>query len=227
MKTPQTEQELLEKAYALAGYSISEIGQFLNIKIPEDLSKNKGFIGILIEKALGATAGNKAEQDFAELGIELKTIPINKKNEPTETTFVSIAPFVKNYGIIWETSHVKHKLSKVLFIPIEADKKIPLKDRRIGLPILWEPSPEEEQQLKADWEELMDHIILGNVEKINSKMGTFLQLRTKCSSSKDLTKAIGEDGNIVFVKPRGFYLKKEFTKRIINNFLQKMKNKIN
>lgn len=223
MKKPRTENELLDNANKLAGYTLGELCSLLNIKVPKNLLRHKGFVGNVLEKALGATAGSKPEQDFKELGIELKTIPINNKLEPMETTFVALAPFTKNIGITWETSHVKNKLSKVLFIPIESDKNILLKDRRIGFPILWQPSYEEEQQLKTDWEELMDMIILGNVEKVSSKFGMYLQLRPKCSSSKDLTKAIGKDGNIIFVRPRGFYLKKEFTKRIIKNFLQNNK----
>ena len=50
---------------------------------------------MLLETALGATAGSKAEQDFSHLGIELKTLPINAEGFPLETTFVSLAPLVQ------------------------------------------------------------------------------------------------------------------------------------
>jgi DNA mismatch repair endonuclease MutH len=41
-----------------------------------DLKRDKGWIGILLELWLGASAGSKPEQDFAALGVELKTIPV-------------------------------------------------------------------------------------------------------------------------------------------------------
>jgi len=87
---------------------------------------------MLLETVLGATAGSKAEQDFSHLGIELKTLPINTEGFPLETTFVSLAPLVQNSGVNWENSHVRHKLSKVLWIPIEGSRDIPLRERHIG-----------------------------------------------------------------------------------------------
>lgn len=61
---PQTEQELLAKAQWLAGFSLGEIAEMLNIPVPPDLKRDKGWVGTLIETALGAKAGSKAEQDF-------------------------------------------------------------------------------------------------------------------------------------------------------------------
>ncbi len=86
-----SEEELLEKANWLAGFTLGEIAHQLNIDVPLDLRRDKGWVGQLIETALGAKAGSKPEQDFAHLGIELKTIPINHKGFPLETTFVSLA----------------------------------------------------------------------------------------------------------------------------------------
>lgn len=134
-----TEAELLNKAHWLAGFRLGEIAQMLQMPVPVDLRRDKGWVGQLIETALGAKAGSKAEQDFAHLGIELKTIPINHQGEPLETTFVSLAPLVQNHGITWESSHVRHKLQKVLWIPIEGSRHIPLAERHIGHPILWQP----------------------------------------------------------------------------------------
>lgn len=215
----KTETELLEKAQWLAGFSLGEIAQNLNVMVPPDLRKDKGWVGMLIETALGAKAGSKAEQDFAHLGIELKTIPINSQGLPLETTFVSLAPLTNNNGITWETSHVRHKLQKVLWIPIEGERQIPLSMRRIGQPILWSPSVKQEQQLKQDWEELMELIVLGRLNEINAKIGEVLQLRPKGKNSYSLTNAFNQDGERVQSLPLGFYLRKNFTKKILTQFL--------
>ncbi|MWP46822.1 DNA mismatch repair endonuclease MutH [Gilliamella sp. Pas-s27] len=214
---PNSEQELLHRAQLVAGYTFGEIAQYLNIPIPADLSKQKGWVGNLIETFLGANAGSKAERDFASLGIELKTIPVDKQGKPLETTFVSVTPLMANHGVIWETSHVKYKLSKVLWIPIEGQRTIPLIERKVGNPILWTPTPEQEQQLKQDWQELMDMITLGQVEKITARYGTYLQIRPKAANGKALTEAIGENGQIILTRPRGFYLKKAFTMQILSS----------
>ncbi|MCX8660365.1 DNA mismatch repair endonuclease MutH [Gilliamella sp. B2889] len=214
---PSNEQELLSRAEMAAGYSFAEIAQYVNIPIPANLNKQKGWVGNLIETYLGANAGSKAEQDFSNLGIELKTIPVNKKGKPLETTFVSVIPLMANHGVIWETSHVKYKLSKVLWIPIEGERSIPLAERKVGKPILWTPTLEQEQQLKQDWQELMDMIALGQVEKITARYGTYLQIRPKAANGKALTEAIGENGEIILTRPRGFYLKKSFTSQILQN----------
>ena len=216
---PQTEQALLEKAQSIAGLTFGELADELNIPVPPDLKRDKGWVGMLLETALGTTAGSKAEQDFSHLGIELKTLPINAEGFPLETTFVSLAPLVQNSGVNWENSHVRHKLSKVLWIPIEGSRDIPLRERHIGQPILWQPSAEQEHQLRQDWEELMELIVLGQLHKINATLGEVLQLRPKGRNSKALANAVNEQGQPIQSLPLGFYLRKQFTRQILQKFL--------
>ena len=217
---PKTTEELLSRAQAIAGLSFGELAAQLSIPVPPDLKRDKGWVGMLLETALGATAGSKAEQDFRHLGIELKTIPINAQGYPLETTFVSLAPLIQNSGVNWQNSHVRHKLSRVLWIPIEGSRSIPLAERRIGTPILWQPSEQQERQLQRDWEELMDYIVLGQLDKINARLGEVLQLRPKGANSKSLTKGIGKNGEIIDTLPLGFYLRKAFTHEILQQFVQ-------
>ena len=218
-KLPTSEAELLANANWLAGFRLGEIAEMLQIPVPKDLKRAKGWVGQLIETALGANAGSKAEQDFVHLGIELKTIPINAQGEPLETTFVSLAPLIQNNGITWQSSHVRHKLQKVLWIPVEGSRDIPLAERHIGQPILWQPSSEQEQQLQQDWEELMELIVLGQLHKINATLGEVLQLRPKGRNSKALANAINEQGQPIQSLPLGFYLRKQFTRQILQQFL--------
>ncbi|WP_439243680.1 DNA mismatch repair endonuclease MutH [Lonepinella sp. BR2474] len=220
ISSPLTEQALLQRANTIAGLTFSELAEELGISVPADLKRDKGWVGQLIETALGAKAGSKPEQDFAHLGIELKTIPINAQGYPLETTFVSLAPLVQNSGVDWQHSHVKHKLSKVLWIPVQGERSIPLAERYIGQPILWQPNPQQEQRLRQDWEELMEYIVLGQVERVNATLGEVLQLRPKGANSRALTKGIGKHGELIDTLPLGFYLRKAFTAEILQNFLQ-------
>ncbi|HHX8235945.1 TPA: DNA mismatch repair endonuclease MutH [Haemophilus influenzae] len=216
---PQTLEQLLSQAQSIAGLTFGELADELHIPVPIDLKRDKGWGGMLLERALGATAGSKAEQDFSHLGVELKTLPINAEGYPLETTFVSLAPLVQNSGVKWENSHVRHKLSCVLWMPIEGSRHIPLRERHIGAPIFWKPTAEQERQLKQDWEELMDLIVLGKLEQITARIGEVMQLRPKGANSRAVTKGIGKNGEIIDTLPLGFYLRKEFTAQILKAFL--------
>lgn len=217
---PQTLEQLLAQAQSIAGLTFGELADELHIPVPIDLKRDKGWVGMLLERALGATAGSKAEQDFSHLGVELKTLPINAEGYPLETTFVSLAPLVQNSGVKWENSHVRHKLSCVLWMPIEGSRHIPLRERHIGAPIFWKPTAEQERQLKQDWEELMDLIVLGKLEQITARIGEVMQLRPKGANSRSVTKGIGKNGEIIDTLPLGFYLRKEFTANILKAFLE-------
>ncbi|HHX0513782.1 TPA: DNA mismatch repair endonuclease MutH [Haemophilus influenzae] len=216
---PQTLEQLLSQAQSIAGLTFGELADELHIPVPPDLKRDKGWVGMLLERALGATAGSKAEQDFSHLGVELKTLPINAEGYPLETTFVSLAPLVQNSGVKWENSHVRHKLSCVLWMPIEGSRHIPLRERHIGAPIFWKPTAEQERQLKQDWEELMDLIVLGKLDQITARIGEVMQLRPKGANSRAVTKGIGKNGEIIDTLPLGFYLRKEFTAHILKAFL--------
>ena len=216
---PQTLEQLLSQSQSIAGLTFGELADELHIPVPPDLKRDKGWVGTLLERALGATAGSKAEQDFSHLGVELKTLPINAEGYPLETTFVSLAPLVQNSGVKWENSHVRHKLSCVLWMPIEGSRHIPLRERHIGAPILWKPTAEQERQLKQDWEELMDLIVLGKLDQITARIGEVMQLRPKGANSRSVTKGIGKNGEIIDTLPLGFYLRKEFTAQILKAFL--------
>ena len=217
---PQSEAELMARASALAGHTLGELAQHIGLAVPRDLKRDKGWVGMLLERYLGASAGSKPEQDFANIGVELKTIPVDANGRPLETTFVCVAPLTGNSGVTWLNSHVRHKLERVLWIPVEGDRAIPLAQRYVGTPLLWSPDEAEEQQLRQDWEELMDMIVLGEVEQITARHGEVLQIRPKAANSKALTEGIGRNGEPIMTLPRGFYLKKSFTTALLARYFQ-------
>jgi DNA mismatch repair protein MutH len=227
MSIPSSEQALLKKVQSLAGLTLAEVANEAGIEIPKDLKRNKGWVGLLLEHVLGATASSRPEPDFPHLGIELKSLPINNQGKPLETTFVSVAPLVGLVGINWKNSWVRRKLSRVLWVPIICknlnnppnEQNIPLAQRQIGSAFIWSPSVEEDHLLAMDWQELTDMIALGNVENIHGKHGQVLQLRPKAANSKAKTKAFDRHGKPFMTLPRGFYLKIPFTQMILNKNL--------
>jgi len=214
---PKSEEELLTRARQLAGLTLSDLAEKFNQDIPKDTRHAKGWIGQLIETTLGATASSLAEPDFQLIGIELKTLPLTNSGKPKESTYVCTVPLNNLTEQHWETSWIKRKLQRVLWLPLEADKNIPLAARHIGNAILWSPTEAESSQLQQDWEELMELVCLGKLEQITSHMGRYLQIRPKGANAKSLTTTLDEEGNSIQTLPRGFYLRPEFTQLIINS----------
>lgn len=212
---PHSIDELFKRAEDLAGQRFADLAQAANLAIPADLRRDKGWVGLLLEHYLGATAGSKPTQDFPELGVELKTLPVDELGKPLETTFVCVAPLTETAGLHWHNSNVRNKLSCVLWLPIDGRRHIPLADRVVGSGFIWQPTATQEACLQADWEEHMDRIALGQVESISARQGTALQIRPKAADGSALTAAIGPNGETIHVRPRGFYLKKSFTEDII------------
>ncbi len=210
-----TQAELLSRCERLAGFSFAELADLLQMPLPATTTQGKGWIGQLIERALGAYAASKPIPDFPHLGIELKTLPVNAKGLPSESTFVCSIPLMTIKHERFETSTVYHKLKRVLWFPIEADKSIPFAKRRLGNALLWSPQEEELAVLRTDWEEAVDMIARGEFAKITAHFGQVLQVRPKGASAKSLTEAIDEDGQRVKTMPRGFYLRPDFTHKIL------------
>lgn len=212
---PATETELLQRARQVAGLTLSQLANQLEEQVPEKLHHAKGWVGQLLEKALGATAGSLPEPDFQRLGIELKTLPINRNGQPKESTYVCTVPLQNNHDLSWEQSWVRNKLKHVLWVPIESESTIPVEKRHIGQAVLWSPSARQEAVLKQDWEEHMDKICTGQLATISARDGQYLQIRPKAASSSSVMTTHNEDGQLDLTLPRGFYLRSIFTEQIL------------
>jgi len=211
---PTTEKELLDSAAHIAGKTIAQIANQLCLPVPINQNHQKGWVGNLAETYLGATANNQSEPDFQYIGVELKTVPMSKPGIPKESTYVCTLNLTETTGLIWEKSTVYRKLKRVLWLPVESDQTIAIKDRRFGSATLWSPNAEQKRVLKNDWEEIMDLVSLGELDKLSSSLGTYLQVRPKAATAKSLGKSYAEDGRPTTTLPRGFYLRTSFTRTL-------------
>jgi DNA mismatch repair protein MutH len=212
---PQSESELLSRAEAIAGLPLCVVARELGRTPPPDLKRHKGWVGELIERALGASAGSRAAPDFEQLGIELKTVPVDESGRPYESTFVCSIPLSEIGEVEWEASRVRRKLSSVLWVPVEGDRRIAPGDRRIGSPYLWQPTVEDLGALRFDWEELAGRIGRGELEDISGHLGRVLQIRPKARDSRARSHGLDADGARTLALPRGFYLRAAFTRAIL------------
>ena len=215
IQPPDSEQDLLDRCQAIAGKSVAELAGDLATPVPADLKTHKGWLGELLEKSLGANAASLSEPDFIELGIELKTLPVDRQGRVLESTWVCTVPMQQASSIKWQDSCVYHKLRHVLWLPVEAESSIPLAERHVGTALLWKADPDSLAQLHADWEELMEYVALGRLEDISARHGEVLQIRPKAANARVLGETTNSEGMPTKTLPRGFYLRSRFTNEIL------------
>ena len=179
-----------------------------------DLRRDKGFIGHLAEWATGAPGATTAAQDFVELGIELKTIPLSVSGRASESTFVCTIDLREITRSDWLTSALRRKLDHVLWIPVEAAPHLQLGERRFGQPRLWQPNTDDDNALRADWETLVEAISRDDLDRVTAHAGRYLQIRPKAANARQHTRALDRDDVSIRAQPRGFYLRRTFTERI-------------
>ncbi|KTC79615.1 DNA mismatch repair endonuclease MutH [Legionella cherrii] len=214
IRPPKTEAELLERCSTIAGLSFAQLGLSLGLSIPANPNQRKGWVGQAIELALGADAQNKSLPDFKFLGVELKTLPLNKSGKPTESTFITSIPLLTIHRQVWKTSQCYLKLKRILWVPVEGDTDISYPQRRIGQGFIWSPDRLQESVLEADWNYLSLQIGTGHLESVDAKEGEYLQVRPKAANGKSLCYGYDIQGNKIKTLPRGFYLRSSFTAKI-------------
>jgi DNA mismatch repair protein MutH len=214
---PRDEGELLRRAQALAGRTIGAVAAEVGLSLAGGGLRTKGKLGEVMERALGARGGAAAVPDFPALGVELKTIPLDARGEPRESTFVCAFSLADADRAEWSTSWVRRKLGCVLWVPLETPAGSAIEARRIGAPVLWRPTAAQEAALAADFDAIMGLVGAGRVEALDARTGRFLQARPKAAHGRVRTRAYGPEGEELSATPRGFYLRARFTGAILRD----------
>jgi len=208
---PASIDELLERARALTGSAVGAVLRDLGLAASADPVRTKGSAGETLERALGATGGSSQVLDFPDLGVELKTIPVTAEGTPLESTYVCTLSLADAELQEWETSWVRAKLARVLFVPLVGAHKIAWQERVVGAPVLWSPTSEQDDILRADFDDVVGLIGVGRIEELTAHRGRWLQVRPKARDGSVRTLAWGSEGEAIATVPRGFYLRTRFT----------------
>jgi DNA mismatch repair protein MutH len=210
---PRDEADLRMRLMRLAGLPLGAIAEQHDVPVPDGgLRRSKGWVGQLLERALGATGGSRAEPDFPELGIELKTIPVDESGRPLESCFVASLD-LSAVDLRWETSAVRKKLARVAWVAVQGSPRILLAQRRCGAALIWSPSAQEEEDLRGDYQDIVE--LLQDGARVTARTGAFLQLRPKGRDGKALRWALDEEGALSRAAPRAFYLRRAFTQALL------------
>lgn len=214
---PASIEELLERARALRGKTLGAVLAELGLAASHDPLRTKGSAGETIERALGATGGSTRVHDFPELGVELKTIPINVDGTPLESTYVCTLSLVDAESQEWETSWVRAKLSRVLWVPTVGAHGVAWQERTVGEPLLWRPTAAQDEVLRGDFDDVVGLIGIGRIEDLTAHRGRWLQVRPKAKDGSVRTMAYGVDNEAIATVPRGFYLRARFTGALLGD----------
>jgi len=212
--SPKNLQELQQRCQQMSGQSLCHLAKEANLNIPADLLHAKGWVGQLLEQYLGASSASKAQPDFPHLGVELKTVPINKLGKPLESTYVCTVQ-TNSHSLQWRDSWVYNKLKHVLWVPIISSPELAITDRIISRPFFWQMDAESEEILRIDWEELMEMLQLGYGKHLGANYGTYLHIRPKAANSRVLVDYTDADGHATKIVPKGFYLRTTFTSQLL------------
>lgn len=203
--------ELLERVTRLEGARLGDVAARVGLAASSDPVKTKGSAGEALERALGASGGSARVHDFPDLGVELKTIPITADGAPLESTYVCTLSLADAESQEWDTSWVRAKLARVLFVPHVGAHGVAWRERTLGRALLWSPTSEQEAILRDDFDDVVGLIGVGRVEELTAHRGRWLQVRPKARDGSARTIAWGSDGEPIATVPRGFYLRARFT----------------
>jgi DNA mismatch repair protein MutH len=208
---------LVARALSLTGATVGSIADALAIDTSGAAVRTKGTPGAILERALGATGGSAKVHDFPELEVELKTIPVTDDGAPIESTYVCTLSLHDADAQEWDTSWVRAKLARVLFVPLVGAAELDWRERRVGEPLLWSPTDEQEAILRADFDDVVGLVGVGRIEELTAHRGRWLQVRPKAAHGRVRTTAWGADGESIATVPRGFYLRARFTGAILRD----------
>lgn len=211
---------LLSHARALVGVELGELADQLGLPEPvgpEGPRRSKGWAGQVIERELGVETGGGAGPDFAALGLELKTVPVDEALNPRESTAVCQIDPIAIAAESWDTSAARHKLERVLFVALHVPPGArSAGERRVTAVRLWTPSPAEDAALRADFELFVrEYFRRGRSDAITGHLGRVLQVRPKGRNAADLRDGYDELGRPTRVGKCGFYLRAPFVASIL------------
>ncbi|MDD7022751.1 MAG: DNA mismatch repair protein MutH [Aeromonadales bacterium] len=215
---PSSFAALTASLESIKGRTIADLAAAAGVPLPLGPLHGKGFQGELIERFLGASAPGLPIPDFPNLGCELKTVPLDERFCPLESTFICSAPLDPAAPSRFEDSILFHKISRVLFVFLVAPRNFTYQQRFVAGYRFWRPDGAQMAAIRADYDELMEMAKTGRADEITARDGAVVQMRPKAADGTALTRVSGPDGSMVLTRPRGFYMRRSFMESLLRSF---------
>lgn len=186
----------------------------------------KGYFGDLIEQYIFGMANNgRAEADFLATGIELKSTALKrhktKRYVAKERLVFSMIDYKKVIEERWETSSFleKNRLLLIMFY-LYLNKEQSILDYEFEfvhlLNLLKDISVQDAEQIRRDWEFIVDKIRRGEAHLLSEGDTFYLGACTKAANSRVVR---DQPRSNILAKPRAFSLKQTYLNYLIQKNL--------
>ena len=191
-----SEEELVDYAKELEYSTVKDTNQRLSdnnklvLKSIPDYSKQyrgKGRFGeFLEENYFGKENDTASKPDFAEVGVELKAVPLIKREKGIvvkERIVLNKFSFCDIARENFATSHFLEKNAKLLFVFYFHDNALRPEDKKIDIVELWSVLHHDIEQIRADWQFIVDKIKDKRAHELSEGDTMYLGACTKGSTA--------------------------------------------
>ncbi len=218
---PSSAPSIVDYAKKLIGHSLRETTTAFKIESPK---RRRGSWGDALEEGYFKLRNNsRSGPDFPEAGLELKSTPLKKGKKSALTAKERLVLEMINYGDVvkeqFETSSLMNKIERLLLIAYLWEPEVDPLDYKVLIADLWSIPEEDIQQIKRDWEIVVNKVRSGLAHEISGSDTFYLEACTKAADSTKRTKQPFSD---IPAKPRAWALKASYMTAAENKLLENM-----
>lgn len=197
-------KEAVEKINELVGKDLRELADEYGITVFREGKKNKGWAGHVIERYLGLPLSSAQAPNFGSWELKVCSLRYLKNGALTVKETMAIT-MIDPYNVVnteFENSHLLAKLRKAVIaarIWISQKEESSILHSVVTFDL---GNSEIYNQIRDDYNEARNAIILGSLGGLKSEMGKYVQPRTKGPGHKPK-------------KTRAFYARTGFLKKFI------------
>ena len=225
---------IVKYAQLLENKSIDEVNQNqrsfagMNQDIPKTFfyenKNNKGKFGNYLEYVyFGKKNDNKSQADFPLANLELKTSPLktlsNYEVRVKERLVLNHFTFTDIDKEIFESSRFKKKNENILLVFYHHNTNTHAGDFKIELADLWQCFKEDEAQLRADWQTIVNKVHAGKAHEISEGDTLYLGACTKGADAKSSMQV--QPHSSIMAKGRALCFKSCYINHIFQVLLQR------
>ncbi len=212
----RTEAEILKRAQEAKGIPLGKIDK------TGRLETGKGAVGTVIEESwFGYTPNSISEPDFAEAGVELKTVPyVFRGGHVTakERLVCNIIDFMAEWRASkFEESSFWHKCAKLLLMTYEHKDKEDKRDFKIDEAVLFSYPEADRAIIRKDWRIIVEKILLGKAHLLTEGDTMFL---TACTKGETAAGSVRDQPfSPEEAKQRAYALKATYVTNVLRSYI--------
>ncbi len=204
-------ESCLSRLGEIEGRTTAEVIEYLGLPFP----KSKDYAYRIVRQWLTGGNGGRRIAELDDIGIQLKTVPINPSTlrpwESTSFPAINIGDLVRCES--FEDHFMSEEVSAILFVPTMRDSRaVAWTDVRFGKPVLWQPSKNEWGAMEEEWRMHRDILRIedGANDLPTARETRILHLRPKAKNNT--VRDIGPWGDIT---RQCFWLNHDFVQSIL------------